>query len=156
MSLGINIAEDVKVHIGEIKEQLLDELNNKNIKYSIPFDKTNNDNIRETIITMRDPDIEISVNNDIVAYIKSDNTEFTCLDVVEDISSVNIVEHIKTIQKHLVDKLGINETDIKIEKIDTQSLNMTLIINNNNNKVRLQIVRDTFGNIYINTIMVLK
>lgn len=156
MSLGINIAEDVRVHIGEIKEQLLDELNNKNISYSIPFDKTNNDNVRETIITMRDPDIEISVNNDIVVYIKSDNTEFTCLDVVEDISSVNIVEHIKTIQKHVVDKLGINEADIKIEKIDTQSLNMTLIINNNNNKVRLQIVRDTFGNIYMNTIMVLK
>lgn len=156
MSLGINIAEDVKVHIGEIKEQLLDELNNKNIAYSIPFDKTNNDNVRETIITMRDPDIEISVNNDIVVYIKSDNTEFTCLDAVEDISSVNIVEHIKTIQKHVVDKLGIEEADIKIEKIDTQSLNMTLIINNNNNKVRLQIVRDTFGNIYMNTIMVLK
>lgn len=151
MSIGINITDSVKVELLEVKEQLIKDLEEHGIKYEIPFDKTNTSGVKETLITMRDPDIEISVENDIINYIKTVNTEFSNLDKVENID-VNITEHIRRIQEMVNKKFNTKGCTIKIEKIDTKSLNITLIIHSNNNRARVQIIRDTFGDIYINTI----
>lgn len=151
MAIGLHINEDVKVNIGEIKEQLMADLDKCNIKYSIPFDKTNKSGIKETLITMRDPDIEISIENDIITYIKTENTPFSNLDKVEG-TDVNITEHIKRIRDKLSQKFRSENSTLKIEKLDSKTLNITLIIVEDNKKCRIQIIRDTFGEIYINTI----
>ena len=98
MAIGLYITKDIKVELGEIKEKLLFDLDNASIKYEIPFDKINTNGVKETIITMREPDIEISVENDIITYIKTVNTEFSNLDKIEN-TDVNITEHIKKIQE---------------------------------------------------------
>lgn len=151
MAIGLFITEEIKVELGEIKEKLLYDLDKASIKYDIPFDKLNKDGIKETIITMREPDIEISVENDIITYIKTVNTEFSNLDKVENVD-VNITEHIKKIQEQLNKKFSTDDCNLKIEKLDSKTLNITLIITSKENKCRIQIIRDTFGDIYINTI----
>lgn len=154
MAMGLFITEGIKVELGEIKEKLIFDLDKASIKYDIPFDKINKDGIKETIITMREPDIEISIENDIITYIKTVNTEFSNLDKVES-NDVNITEHIKKIQEQLVKKFGTDDCKIKIEKLDSKTLNITLIITSKGGKCRIQILRDTFGDIFINTIRAL-
>lgn len=151
MAIGLFINENVKVELGEIKEKLLFDLNKESIKYDIPFDKINKEGIKETIITMREPDIEISIENDIITYIKTVNTEFSNLDKIEN-TDVNITEHIRKIQEQLNKKFGTDDCTLKIEKLDSKTLNITLIITSKFGKCRVQIIRDTFGEIYINTI----
>lgn len=151
MAIGLHITKDIKVELGEIKEKLMFDLDNASIKYEIPFDKINKDGVKETIITMREPDIEISIENDIITYIKSVCTEFSTLDKVEN-TDININEHIKKIKEQLYKKFNTDECSIKIEKLDSKTLNITLIIMYNNTKSRIQIIRDAFGYVYINTI----
>lgn len=154
MAIGLFITKDIKVNIGEIKEKLMFDLDNASIKYDIPFDKINADGIKETIITMREPDIEISIENDIITYIKTVNTEFSNLDKIEN-TDVDITNHIKKIREQLNNKFDTNDCNIKIEKLDSKTLNITLIIISEADKCRIQIIRDTFGNVYINTIRAL-
>lgn len=154
MEIGLYITDNVKVNIGEIKEQLLADLDSQGIHYDIPFDKINSAGVKETLITMREPDIEISVENDIITYIKTDNTKFSNLDKIES-ADVNITDHIKKIQQKINDKFSTKDSTLKIEKLDSKTLNITLIIIQGNSKCRVQIIRDTFGEIYINTIRAL-
>ena len=155
MAIGINVTSDVRVELGEIKELFLNELDNHNIKYTIPFDKINKNGVKDTFISIVDKDTEINVENDIIVYIKSGNTEFTHLDTVEYIDS-GVLEHIKIIKDNINKRFNTIDNNIKIEKIDTSTINMTLIItDSNNNKARVQILRDSFGEVYINTIRAL-
>lgn len=154
MAVGINLTEDVKVELGEIKEILLNDLNNAGINYEIPFDKLNKQGIKETIIHIKDIGTEISIENDIISYIKLGNTPYTKLDTIEDIKT-NVLDHIKNIQKHIENMYGKNKYNVKIEKIDTGTMNITLIITSQTEKCRIQILRDNTGGVYINTLRTL-
>lgn len=152
MAIGINVTENVIVELGEIKEQLLFDLDSDNVNYSIPFDKTNNDNIKETIITIDELGVEISVENDIISYIKSGNNSFTNLDTIDDINE-NVLDHIQKIKGHIETRFSSSsEYTIKIEKIDTKTMNMTVILSSENEKARINVLRDGHGNVYVNTL----
>lgn len=151
MKIGMFVRDGVKAELGGTKEKLLADLDSCDFKYEIPFDKINKKGVKETIITMRDPDIEISAEDDVITYIKTVNTEFSNLDKI-DSTSINITEHINKIKEQLSEKLDTKGCPVTIEKLDTRTLNIAFIVTSNNEKCRIQIVRDTRGNVYINTI----
>ncbi|MBO5386749.1 MAG: hypothetical protein J6A59_01210 [Lachnospiraceae bacterium] len=151
MAVGINLTSEVRVELGEIREQLLHDLDLHKINYEIPFDKLNKEGIKETIIHIKEIGTEISIDNDIITYIKMGNTEFTKLAVIEDIKT-NMLSHIKDIQEHVTNLFNLKDYIIKIEKIDTETMNITIIIYSKYDKARVQILRDSFGVIYINTL----
>lgn len=152
MAAGINLTQEVNVYLGEIKEQLLRDLDVNKVKYTIMFDKLNKDGIKETILHLRDSEAEIIIRNDIIYYIKSDNTEFTHLDTIGEIT-VDPLSHVKQIKQLIEDKYGKEGYKIKIEKIDTQTMNMTVILISDTEKIRIQILRDPLGEVYINTML---
>lgn len=152
MAAGINLTQDVKVYLGEIKEQLLYDLDKYNVKYSIMFDKLNKDGVKETILHLRDITTEIIIRNDIIYYIKSDDTEFTHLDTISDIST-DTLNHIKTIKELLENKFSPEGYNVKIEKIDTKTMNITVILASEIERVRVQVLRGPLGGIYINTMI---
>ena len=154
MAVGINLTDRIKVELGEIKEVLFNDLDIAGIKYDVPFDKINKNGIKETIIHIKELGTEISIENDIISYIKSGNTDYTKLDTIEDIKS-NVLIHIKAIQARIAEMLGKDEYNVKIEKIDTETMNITLIVTSNTEKCRLQILRDNTGGVYINTLRIL-
>lgn len=151
MAVGINLTSEVRVELGEIREQLLHDLDLHKINYEIPFDKLNKEGIKETIIHIKEIGTEISIDNDIITYIKMGNTEFTKLAVIEDIKT-NMLSNIKDIQEHVIKLFNLKDYIIKIEKIDTETMNITIIIYSKYDKARVQILRDSFGVIYINTL----
>ena len=150
MAIGIGLTQEVRVELKEFREQLLYDLDTNNIKYEIPFDKVNKDGIKETIIHIKDIGTEISIENDVITYIKLGNTDYTKLDTIADIKT-NTLEHIKSIQKKVSDILDIDGYTLKIEKLDTETMNITLILYSESDKIRVQILRDSFGEVYINT-----
>lgn len=151
MAIGIKITDDISINLGEIKEELLLELDRSKIEYSIVFDKLNKEKVKETIIHIKELGTEISIENDIITYIKSGNTPFTHLDKIEDIGN-NALVHIKTIQEHINNAFDLTGYSVKLEKIDTLTMNMTVILFSDKHKIRIQIVRDSFGDVYINTL----
>lgn len=152
MAAGINLTQDVKVYLGEIKEQLLYDLDKHDVKYNIMFDKLNKDGVKETILHLRDITTEIIIRNDIIYYIKSDDTEFTHLDTISDIST-DTLNHIRTIKELLEDKFSPEGYNVKIEKIDTKTMNITVILTSEVERVRVQVLRGPLGGIYINTMI---
>ena len=48
--------------------------------------------------------------------------------------------------------VGNDKYTIKIEKLDSVNFNITLIVYNDNEKLRVQIVRDNYGRLYVQTI----
>ena len=152
MAIGMYINNNVKIELGQIKEQITLDLSNNNIKYNIPFDKINSSGIKETLITMRNPDIEISLENDVVTYIKTENTEFSNLDTISDSDKIDIQNHLKNIKEKILEKIDTDTSNIKLERIDVETLNITLIIHDDDCKARVKILKDTFGDIYINSI----
>lgn len=151
MAVGIKLADNAEVYLGEIKEQLLSDLDANKIKYKVLFDKVNKNGIKETILHMKELDTEINIENDIITYIKAGNNQFTHLDKVEDIGN-NTLSHVKKIQEQAEQRLHFNGYSIKIERIDTKTMSMTLIATSSTEKVRIQILRDGFGDVYINTL----
>ena len=150
--IGLDITDSFNIGINDIREVVLEGLKNSKIGYTIPFDKVNKDNVKETIITMRDPDIEITLENDIVQYIKTVNTEYSQLDTIKDLGESPAI-HIQKIKKRIEEKFGLDSKDVKIEAIDSATMNVTVILSyGDNEKARMHVIRDAFGNIFINTI----
>jgi len=154
MAIGIKITDNLIIQLGEIKEQLLKELDDAKLKYDIPFDKLNNSNsnLKETIIQIKELNIEVTTENDIINYIKSGNTVYTNIDVLEDIEN-NALEHVKTIQNKVCEFFNDKDYNIKMEKIDLRTLNITFILYSEYEKARVHVLRDTHGKVFINTIM---
>lgn len=149
MNTGITINNNVTVYINEIKEILLHDLDMNNIKYEVIFDKVSKQKIKETIIHILGTGIELSIENDIIKYIKSDCNEYTKLyQVVEGHSKVNTIREIK---EKIHNKFN-NNPNINIENINTDSFTMSVIIVEENHRIRIHVNRDHSGNIYINTI----
>lgn len=154
MSIGINVTDEIHVSLWELKERLLRDLDRSNLVYQIPFDKLNKHGIKETIVQIPDLDTEISVQNDIIKYIRSGATKYSTLDVM--VAGEEPLDHIDKTKKALNDMFG-SEYNIRVERINTSSMNMAVMLKSKeiDEGARLQILMDSNMNIYINTIMAL-
>lgn len=154
MAIGIRLTDKITIELGEIKEKLFKTFDDNNVKYSVPFDKVNNDGFKETIVHIESIETEISIKNDIINYVKLGKNKYTTLDKIEDIGS-DIIGHIHNIQKHVENLLEVESKDLKIEKIDTTNMNITFIVTKVKDRARIQVLRDSFGDVYINTLRAL-
>ena len=152
MAIGLKFSNKLRIDLGEIKEELLAQLDEAEIEYSIPFDKVNKQNFKETIIDIKGLGIEITTENDIINYIKSNGNEYTIVDTIEKVDS-NVLKHLSTIQDKVYKFFDSSKYNIKMEKIDIKALNMTFLLYSDDERARVQIIRDTAGKVFINTIM---
>lgn len=156
MALSLNIEESIKVELGEMREELLYDLEQGSIRYSIPFDKTNEQDIKETIIQIPDLGIEISVENDIVTYIKSGCNEFNQLAELELGKLVNI-STVEDIKKQIIDRFKLDAKSMFIEKVNMRAMEMVIVVKDEmDEKCRIHIMSDSRGRVYINTIRYMK
>lgn len=151
MAIGINLTDNVKISLGEIKEFMFRDLDENGIAYEIPFDKLNKNNVKETLVHIKKANTEISIENDIVTYIKSGNTEYTCIDTIKNIDE-NALEFVKSIIEKINAIFGNDKYTVKIEKIDISNMNITLILKSETEKARIHILRDAHGAVFINTV----
>jgi hypothetical protein len=92
------------------------------------------------------------MENGIVNYIKMGNTEFSNLCKIDD-AEENTLEYIRVIKEHINEKLNSNgELSIKIERIDTKSMNVLIIISSEKEKARVNVIKNNNGDVFISTL----
>lgn len=146
--VGIRL-KSKEILLGDKRGALESKLNTDKIRYIIQFDKNTTNGRVETLIELPDYLVDITLVNGVVNYIRSDDNEYTHLDKI-DIYNYNELEHVNIVRQKLQERFGSNYT-LKVEKIDTSAMSLTVIISNSDLKVRLITKRDSHGNIFINT-----
>lgn len=151
MGLGIKIKDKGIIEIGSLKEELLQNLDNMGFKYKTMFDKVNSSkNVKETIITIPELDIEISLENDFVHYIKSKASEHSIIKIEDSAKSdMDKLQSILDATKKYFDVQEININDLNLSNFDIR-----LIIKDKHYKYRIHLMNTQKGESFIYTIKI--
>ena len=103
MRIALDLTDNFSVELGETREELIYKLDENKIDYTIPFDKTldeldkSNRAVKETIISIKEFGIEISIHNDIVVYIKERTGKNTTIYKISDNKQCSASDIVKVI-----------------------------------------------------------
>lgn len=152
MILGINITDTDKIMIEHNKDELLNLLNMSETKYEIMFDKVNKDGDNETILSIEDGNIEITILNSNVNYIKSISIPSTLITRLDD--NTCTISCIHDVIDKLADRLCVDRSELIMENINSETMNMVFLIKdkNTNNKYHIHVLMDTNNNVYMHSI----
>lgn len=156
MSVGIRVTNNIYIGLWEIKEQLLRDLDESKLSYNIAYDKVaKSSDYKETIIQIPDLEVEISLNNDIIKYIRSGANKYTILDEIET-GDNDTIKHIRIIKEEMEKRFG-DEYNIRVERISADTLGMTFVLSSTitDEKVRVQILKNNSNEVYMNTMLAL-
>lgn len=155
MELFLEIKDGVNLELCEIKEKLLNTLDINSIEYRVPFDKVNANNIKETIIQMPKIGVEVSVENDIVVYIKTRCTDFSKMAEfsIGNTTGIALVDEIK---QKVLKMYHIDKKNMHIQTLNIKSMEIIIIVDTEFGKRRIHILSNAMGEIYINTIAVIR
>lgn len=156
MSVGIRVTNNIYIGLWEIKEQLLRDLDESKLLYNIAYDKVaKSSDYKETIIQIPDLEVEISLNNDIIKYIRSGANKYTILDEIET-GDNDTIKHIRIIKEEMEKRFG-DEYNIRVERISADTLGMTFVLSSTitDEKVRVQILKNNSNEVYMNTMLAL-
>lgn len=155
MELFLEIKDGVNLELCEIKEKLLNTLDINSIEYRVPFDKVNANNIKETIIQMPKIGVEVSVENDIVVYIKTRCTDFSKM-AEFSIGSTTGIALVDEIKQKVLKMYHIDKKNMHIQTLNIKSMEIIIIVDTEFGKRRIHILSNAMGEIYINTIAVIR
>lgn len=155
MELFLEIKEGVNLELCEIKEKLLQTLDVSGIEYRVPFDKVNAHNIKETIIQMPKLGVEVSVENDIVVYIKTRCTEFSKMAEFK-IGTTTGIDIVDDIKQKIMCMYSIEKKNMHIQTLNIKSMEVIIIVDTELGKRRIHILSNAMGEVYINTIAVIR
>lgn len=150
MDIGLNIAEGVRVRIGETLNDVKASLEQNKIKYDIPYQAESKGNI-DMVMFLEHCGVELNVNNGVLTYIKTNNGDSNF--IMQLGQGMTPVEALKTIKKNLAESFKITSSDIRIDRFDGKSLNSALSIPMDNGyKVRLELVMGIHQRVFLHSI----
>ena len=126
MDIGLNIAEGVRVRIGDKIGIQTETMDKNGIDYSIPYKDDKDKNNVSMVMFMEKCGVELNIINDVIVYIKSNNSESNYVMQVSD--EMSPVQALLEVRKHLAENFNIGYNDIRIDKFDSNNLNSTLSI----------------------------
>ena len=133
MKFSLKLGKEAYIELGETREELIYRLDKSKIRYTILYDKTSsNENVKvkETILHIVDLEIEVSIRNDIVQYIKSKSNQYTnvCTITPGKICSASDLMQLK---RNVAKLFDINENKILIKNTNLRTLDTVMIIDDN-------------------------
>lgn len=150
MDIGLNIAEGVRVRVGDTIEKITSSMKEHNIEYVIPYKNEVGANI-DMVMFMEKCGVELNIYNGIIIFIKSNNNESNYIMQLGD--SMSPVEALSTIKNNLATAFNIKPSDIRIDKFDGSSLNSTLSIPiSNTEKVKIELIMGAHQKVYMHSI----
>jgi len=155
VSIGLKLDNGVKISIEDRKEELVNKLEKAQVNFNIPFEKENNQGVKETLVTLEQYGIEITLDNEEVTYIKSASNEYSIINGIEIEENDSIDEQLKTI-RDCIQKMYL-QYSVRFERIDTKSMNIAIVLTEKENqsdklKVRITVIMNRNKKIFINTI----
>lgn len=154
MDIGLNIAEGVRVRVGDTIESIKDSMEEHGIEYSIPYESANGNN-KEMIMFMEKCGVELNIINGKIVYIKSNNNESNYIMQLKD--GMSPIEALMTIRKNLAGSFNINVSDIRIDRFDGKSMDSMLSIPiSDEYKVKIELIMGIHQQVFMHSIALVK
>ena len=152
MGLGIKIGNNKVIELGQIREELIHVLESENIKFNIMFDKINSEkDVKETVIYIQNLNIEISLSDDVVDYIKSKESKYSILEGID--ISTDKIDRINNILA--ATKKYFNTDKITINDMNMSNFDIRVIIKEDTHKYRVHIMTTQKGESFIYTMKII-
>jgi hypothetical protein len=155
MSLGLNLNENVKVVLGENREQLLEKLKKEEIRHKVMYDKPDDNGVLETVINIGEYDIEIQLWNNIIGAVRAYNNTYTNIYKSGERYGTPS-KFLARVQGKIKEMCEDEDVHIDIEKIDLGTMQCRFIVNQNGSIYKISTTRDAHSNIYIGNLRLLK
>lgn len=157
MRIALDLTDNFSVELGETREELIYKLDENKIAYTIPFDKTldeldkSNRAVKETIISIKEFGLEISIHNDIVVYIKERTGNNTTIYKISDNKQCSASDIVK-VMGIIADKFNVSSSNISIEKLNMKNLDTIIVIRDDNKNIRVHLRMAIDRSVYISTV----
>lgn len=150
MDIGLNIAEGVRVRIGDSLETITSSMDEHNIDYTIPYKAQSRAGIN-MVMFMEKFGVELNISDNKIIFIKSNNTESNYLMQLSD--GMSPVEALLKIKNNMSTNFEVKQSDIRIDKFDGRTLNSTLSIPMvNGGKVKIELIMGAHQKVYMHSI----
>lgn len=151
MGIGITVKDIIKLEIGDNLDTTLSKLKEAGLEFDIPFNKVSKKTgIQETLINMESLGIEISLENEIVTYIKSIPTKETIVMYSEDAMTLSFNDYLSRVKEFVRNHVG---TDlVSIDNFDAKTYSTVISFKIPDGKIRITVMRSNRGELFLNTI----
>lgn len=151
MDIGINIANGVRVRVGDTIDELKSSLDKNKVKYDIPYQGRGKNGKIDMIMFLEHCGVELKIANGVLTFIKTNNGEYNLIMQID--SGMSPVDALITIRKNLAESFSIKPNDIRIDRFDGKTLNSALSIPyENNDKVKLELVMGIHQQVFLHSI----
>lgn len=136
--IGLNITENVRVNLKDNIDTLKKKLEQHNIEYAIPYEKTNNGET-DMVVVMRQCGMELTLKNGNIQFIKSNNSEVNT--ILEIDTDTNPVDALKAIKDEISKELSIESSALSIDKFDSNTFSSMISarIDDGKGKVKIEL-----------------
>lgn len=152
MQVGMNIADGVRINIGDTYEAVKNNLDSCGVAYEIPYSETVG-NKRTLIVYMRSEGIELNITNEIVQYIHASNAKLNTLFKVE--MGMKSQDTLKFIRNKLAEMFMMEPKKIRIDQFNSKSYATVIQIDADNLKIRIHLDLNFANMLYIQTLRLL-
>lgn len=150
MDIGLNIADGVRVRVGDTLESITSSMEEHNVEYTIPY-SSEEGNSKEMIMFMEKCGVELNILNGKIVYIKSNNNESNYIMQLKD--GMTPIEALMTIRQNLAEAFSIQPNDIRIDRFDGKSMDSTLSIPiSGTEKVKIELIMGVHQQIFMHSI----
>lgn len=150
MDIGLNIAKDVRVRVGDTLASVTTSLDKNKIHYEIPYQEEIKGKI-DMVMFLENCGVELNISNGRLTFIKTNNNESNLVMKLEP--GMAPVSALKTIKNNLAESFSIPASAIRIDRFDGKSLNSALSIPMpNGEKVKLELVMGIHQQVFLHSI----
>lgn len=154
MDIGINIADGVRVSVGDTIESITSSMEEHGVEYTIPYQSKTGDKA-EMIMFMEKCGVELNIVDGKIVYIKSNNNESNYVMQLKD--GMSPIEALTMIRRNLAGAFNINPSDIRIDRFDGRSMDSMLSIPiSNQDKVKIELIMGVNQQIFMHSIALVK
>lgn len=151
MDAGLNIIEGVRINLGDYMTDVKNNLDSNNIDYKIHDSGVDKNGTNSTIMYMEKHGVELSINNDEIVYIKSNNNNLNY--VMELTEDTNAIFTLKEIKNKIAKEFNVSVNRIRVDEFDGSDIRASLTIKGDNGKqVKISLNRGIKNRVYMNTI----
>ena len=157
MEIGVQINEFIIISLLDTKDKILKLLEQEEIRYKIHTSK-NKDNTGkiEEILLIPEFEAEARLIDNKVVFIRALSSEYTRIFQLNECNRMTVHKYQDRITAKILETTKADRLKINLESLNLRTLCSSIYCKCSNTESKLGIVRDGHGNVYIQTIKLVK
>ena len=146
--VGLKILDDFTITIGENLDELIAKLNEKEVKFNVPY-KGGSDKNQNMILFIETFGVEINAENKLVSFIKSNNGE---LNYITNVSNLKPVFALRNMMSKTAELFDVEESVLRLDRFESNTMTTLLSVPySKDKKVKITLIKGAHGNVYLET-----